>query len=521
MTPPLAAGGAAEAVLGNAAAAPAATGAVPVDPPVEPAAAAAAATSAPRGGRSPGPSVADCVAAMEGCLARDTKATRAALARRFRALAASGGPAALAAAYERCVAVRYGQLGLRGARLPPALATALADHFTRRSLLGAELRGKVECAQVLVGAFDVDLESHGIAVLQACATALKSKFAGQLVPRPPGAMVVDAEEDAAAAAIDALVAAAPATVTAAAVALVVPLVAGRVEELLPVDANVAAAAPATAVDPAAMCRAAVQRLVAVACPAEAAAGLAARQQAVRAAVDRVIAADGMAGQERLDLLGECLRMRLAALVYAGQPLPDPLVAAMADREVQQMRACPDGIGMLGDLVADGDLHSVVLIYLSRFVARAYTAACAAKADELRAARGVAPSPPLAATAPGDEDDDYCRAEDEDYVAAAALVAQEGSVLARWQTTSADPPVADVIAVIQLATEAAVLGQPRGDERMRDGYSALGKRDAAAPAPGDAAGRARCKPRGSGGGAADGDGACGDGADGGGPVCPRP
>ena len=117
--------------------------------------------------------------------------------------------------------------------------------------------------------------------------------------------------------------------------------------------------------------------------------------------------------------------------------------------------------------------------------------------------------------------------DDDSVAAADALAREGGILVRWQTTSTDPPEADVLAVIQLATEAAALAAARGDERMRDSCSALGKRDAAALAPGDAAGHARCKPRGSGGGdrgsgsgaAADGGGGGSGDADGGGPAGP--
>ena len=389
---------------------------------------------------------------------------------------------------------------------------------------------------ILLGRFDTDLDLNGVVCMKACAAALLSKFAGRLVPRPPGAMVVDAEDVAAAAAVEALVAAEPPSVAAAAINLVLPLVAGRVEELLPVDAAVDAPAPAAApaVAPAAapavasaasppataspsladVCRAAVQRLIAADCPA---ADLAARQQAVRDAVDR------------LAVLGDCLRMRLAALVYAGQRLPYPLAAAVADREVRQMTACPGGADLLGDLVAGhGDLPSVVMMYLSRFVARAYASARAAKAAKLRAARGDTPQPPPAAAS--DDEGDGCRDADyEDSVAAADALAREGGVLVRWQMTSTEPPEDDVLAVIQLATEAAALAATRGDERMRDSCSALGKRDAAAPAPGDAAGRARCKPRGSGDGdrgsggsaAADGGGGGDGGAGGRGPAGPRP
>jgi hypothetical protein len=489
---------------------------------------------------------------MEGYLARDSKTTRGALTRRFRDLAARGGAAALAAAYDECVAARYSHLGLRGAQLPPSLATAFARHFARCNMVGIEIcaagqaGGQAGGTALLLGRFDTDLAQHGVACLQACAAALLSKFAGRLVPRPPGAMVVDAEEDAAAAAVEALVAAEPLSVTAAAIQLVVPLVAGRVTELLPVEAAVApptpVATPAAAAAPAAAsaapppaaaaarlaaeCRAAVQHLCAADCPV---ADIAARQQAVRNVVDRLIAADDVAGPDRLAVLGDCLRMRLAALVYAGQRLPDQLAAAIADREVRQMKACPVGADLLGDLVASsGDLPSVVLMYLSRFVARAYAAARAAKTAELRAARGGAPLPPPAA-ASDDEGDGCHEADDEDSVAAADVLAREGGILVRWQTTSTDPPEADVLAVIQLAAEAAALTAAGGDARMRDSCSALGKRDAAAPAPGDDAGRARSKPRGSGGGdfdsgsgTADASGGSGDGDVGGArPAGPHP
>ena len=506
--------------------------AMAADPPVTTLVIAAA--PAARRSRSP-PSVADCIAAMEGFLARDTRATRGALSRRFRALAVDGGATALAAALEECVAVRYGRLGLRGVPLPPALATAFAHHLPHNHILGAELYAAAEAGDVavLLGQFDADLDLNGVDCLKACATELLSTSAGQLVPRLPGAVVVDAEEAAAAASLESLAAATPSSITAAQIAFVLPLVVPRIQELLstPAAAGAGLAVPTAPVAASAVavaapgppaagladeCRAAVQHLAA---GHPTAADHVARRRAVSAALDRMVATDGVTEPEFLTVLGDCLRIRLAHMDFHGQPLPASLAAAIVAREIRQLRAYPDGIDLLRDLVVDDVLQLNVEIYLSRFVARAYAAARAAKANELRVARGASPLP-LPTAASDDDDDDAPAADDEDSMAAAALLAAEGGVLARWQTVESDPPADVVLAVIGLAAEAAAQAA-RGDDRMHDSYSALGKRDAAGSAPDGAAARARRKPRNNGSSGGAGGGGSDGGAAGAGSACPSP